>query len=478
MTRLDQIRAALDGSGGVDGTLAKYADDPIGFFADVLGVELTAIQRDMLGTILANNRTAMACGHRTGRTLVYAGLLLWHCATRSGAIGLLSTPSQSHMRGTIWREIGNLVRGARQPFGAEWFELPIHGVRYQNGSLIIGVASDTGERLQGFASPHLLIVGDEFAGYPENLVESLMSNLAGGGRCVVGGNPTNNAGYFARRWKVSGWKTMHVSALDVANSPDRKPGQATLDYCRDMLEEHGSDSILYRARVLGLFSDANEQSVFTLLEIEQAQQRYDEAMAAGMRAFDAAGPLDVGLDVARTGHDATVAVARRGHIALAPQVWKIPDLVAVADQALAYVRGIKRAGERPTIRVDGVGVGAGVVDVLKRAPDVHVVEVQASAAPKRDAYTNVRSEAVYVCRDWLRAGGCIPRDGKLEGEMSALKYVFDARNRLKILSKDELRKELGRSTDRFDALALATYVAPAPRASFGAMPFRSDRRTF
>jgi phage terminase large subunit len=88
----------------------------------------------------------------------------------------------------------------------------------------------------------------------------------------------------------------------------------------------------------------------------------------------------------------------------------------------------------------------------------------------------VRSEAVYVCRDWLRAGGCLPRDGKLEGEMAALKFTFDQRNRLKILGKDELRKELGRSTDRFDALALAVYAPSQARVVWDDDGEPSERR--
>lgn len=462
---LENARTALGVGEGTE-DFSEYIDRPIAFIHDVLGIELTDIQKAMVMAIVNNQKTALACGHRTGRTVGFGAALIWWCATRRNALGLLSTPSHAHMRGTIWREIGDLVRGAKRPLG-QWFELPGHGVKFDNGSLIIGIASDTGERLQGFASPNLLVVVDEAAGYPETLFPSLMSNLAGGGKVVIGGNPTNNSGYFARRWKAAGWVTMHVSSIDVANSPDRKPGQATIEWCDEQLEENGIDSIVYRARVLGLFSETNAQSVFSLLELEQAQQRYDDIMAAERNAFDSAGPLEIGLDVARSGLDWSIAVARRGHIALAPVAWKIPDLVEVAQRALAYARDLKRTNERPIIRVDGVGVGAGVVDILKRSTDVVVVDVQAAGSPQRDAFTNVRSEAVYVCRDWLRAGGCFARDGKLEGEMAALKYCFDRRNRLKILSKDELRKELGRSTDRFDALALATY---------GLRPLRPIRR--
>ncbi len=471
-------RARLAGRKGRG--LERHAADPCAF-ARELGVELTAAQAVMLLGIASNPRYALACGQRTGRTMVFAVALLWWCATRPNALGLLSTPSHSHMKHTVWRQIGELLRaaGAAGRLGATWYETPGSGVQFANGGRILGIASDAGERLQGYAAPDLLIVVDEASGYPETMIASLMSNLAGGGRAVVGGNPLNNSSYFAKRWKTPGWVTANVSALDVARSADRKPGQATETWCTELLEEFGAESIVYRARVLGLFSDANVNGVFTLLEIEEAQQRYDLVMA-NPRAFADAGPLHLGVDVARTGADFTCVVARRGSIALAPQLWRIPDLVTVCDKVLEYARTLRTADERVVVKVDGVGVGAGVVDILKRAPDVDVVEVQAAGAPARDAYTNVRSESTFTTRDWLRASGCIARDSRLEGEMAALAYCFDQRNKLKIRSKDELRRELGRSTDRFDALALAVYAPAADHScadNWAALADRGDLET-
>lgn len=455
---ITKIRAHLQVSGGAALSLARYATDPIGFARHVLGVELTAIQQKMLIDASTNLRFAVACGQRTGRTMVFAVLLIWWCATRRDARALLSTPSNSHMRSTDWRQIGELIRNAKEPIGATWYELPSRGVQFDNGNEIIGIASDTGERLQGYAAPNLYICVDEAAGYPENLIQPLMSNLAGGGHVAIGGNPTNNSSYFAKRWGTPGWVTSNVSALDVANSNDRQPGQATPEWCAEMAEEYGVDSLIYRARVLGIFSGSNANSVFTLLEIEQAMQRFDDA--GGMAVFQKAGPLEIGVDVARSGMDFSIATARRGHMALAPRVWKIADLVAVADEVARYAADLRIADERVTVRIDGVGVGAGVVDILKRDPRIKVVDVQAAAKPFRDAYTNVRAEAIYVARDWVRAGGCIARDPKLEAEMAALTYTYDARNKLKILPKDELRRALGRSTDRLDSLVLALYVPP------------------
>jgi phage terminase large subunit len=471
---VDKLRAALKGEHATDFAKYRGAAGVVPFAHEVLAVTPSQIQCSLLVAMVTCARLAVACGQRTGRTMAFAIRFLHHICTEVNARAILSTPSHSHMRTTIWKQIGDLIRGAKVSLGATWHELPHHGVHIANGNEGLGIASDVGERLQGHASPNIIILGDEFAGYPPNLVTPLMSNLAGGGSVCIGGNPTNNDSFFATRWKTPGWTTLNLSALDVASSPDRQPGQATPEWCEEMLNEHGADSLLYRARVLGQFSAQNANGVFSLAELEDAQGRFD----SNVGAFEKAGPLCLGVDVARTGLDSSVCIARRGHVALAPLVWKIPDLMAVADEVLQYARKLRSSGEVVTIRIDGVGVGAGVVDALKRAPDIRVVDVQASGSPSRDAYTNVRSESVFVCRDWLRAGGCIARDSRLEGEMAALQYTFDARNKLKILPKDELRKLLGRSTDRFDALALATYERGEPVASFGEAKFRAAKRTF
>lgn len=459
---LDAVREVLARKDAEPERFAKYRNDACGFAREVVGVALTKIQQRMLLAMVANPRFAVACGQRTGRTTVLAVCLLWFAAVMPNARAILSTPSHAHMRGTIWRQLGELIRKATIPLGATWYEQPSRGIQFDNGNEIIGIASDTGERLQGYAAANLLIVVDEAAGYPETLMPALMSNLAGGGQVTIGGNPTNNTSYFAKRWSTEGWETMNISSLDVAQSDDRQPGQATPEWCAEMLAEHGGDSLLYRARVLGLFSAANANSVFTLTEIDDSFRRYDEIIRSPTwhQVFVAGGPLEFGLDVSRGRVDDTVMVGRRGNIALPPQVWKIPDLTVVAEEAIRYVNSLRSPRDgRPIVRVDGVGVGAGVVDILRKEQGITVVDVQAAGKPSRDAYSNARSESVFTCRDWVRGGGCIARNSRLEGEMAALEYSFDQRNRLRIRSKDELKKELGRSTDVFDALALAVYQA-------------------
>ena len=54
---------------------------------------------------------------------------------------------------------------------------------------------------------------------------------------------------------------------------------------------------------------------------------------------------------------------------------------------------------------------------------------------------------------------------KLAADLTNVKFSYDSRGRIKLESKDEIKKRLGRSPDRGDALAIANWVR-TPRIEF------------
>jgi len=123
-----------------------------------------------------------------------------------------------------------------------------------------------------------------------------------------------------------------------------------------------------------------------------------------------------------------------------------------------------RSGERERVRinVDGIGVGSSVVDALRRHEacaegDVFVVDVNVGESADDEDHSNLRSQLWFGLRTWLIEGGAIPDDDSLESELLAPTYTFDARGRKKVMSKEDIRKVIGRSPDRADALCLAVY---------------------
>ena len=125
----------------------------------------------------------------------------------------------------------------------------------------------------------------------------------------------------------------------------------TVEDIADRKDEWGEESPLYVGSVLGKFPDNLEDAVVPLWA----------AMEAAKRELEPDGPLVVGCDVARFGHDKTVAVRREGPVARI--VWRVKgqDTMRVAGFLKAYCDD----HHVDTLVIDDTGVGGGVVDRLR-----------------------------------------------------------------------------------------------------------------
>lgn len=172
---------------------------------------------------------------------------------------------------------------------------------------------------------------------------------------------------------------------------------------------------------------------------------------------DSAAPMLLGVDVARFGDDASVLAFRRGQDARSIPIreYRGMDTMALAGQV------VLACGEFGVdyIFVDGVGVGGGVVDRLRTMGIYNVLDVNAAAKSDIPECVNKRAEMYYALREWLRGGGCIGNDTALHKELCSMQYRYTDDRRLRLEPKDEVRKRIGKSPDRADALAL-TFAYP------------------
>ena len=120
--------------------------------------------------------------------------------------------------------------------------------------------------------------------------------------------------------------------------------------------------------------------------------------------------------------------------------------------------------EQPVVVVDRDGsVGASVFGLLRQRAEARrafeLVGVRSSDKARRQpaVYDRIRDELTANVETWLRDGGAIVEDIKLETELHALEWEQQVNGRLKVTPKRKLRKALGRSPDRFDALALSVW---------------------
>lgn len=171
----------------------------------------------------------------------------------------------------------------------------------------------------------------------------------------------------------------------------------------------------------------------------------------------------VGLDCARGGDDDNVAAKLYGS-------WFDPLLVKAGRETPRgwhVSQWVLSAMETDAmIGVDAVGNGAGVVDALENA-GAELLEIVASqkATAKdptgRYGYDNLRAQMWWEFRLALldpKERICLPDDRELRVELCAPRYRV-RNGKYVIESKPDVKKRLGRSTDRADAVIQAWYTA-------------------
>ena len=452
--RLDAIEARVKRAklpAKTDMDFGKWRDDPIGFVTDVLGGESahrrsdwSVYQHEVLCDVNLYPRVAVISGHGVGKTTLIAWLVIWWLVTRPMSRVVLVAPQfDRQVRGINFAEIRRWVRKSKVPLPLEVQTGRVLVSGYGSEWSAQGVPATEPDRIEGFHSDHTLLLIDETKSVPQDVYDALQGMLTGHGdtRLVVCSTPGGVQGPFWRiitRGHELGWKVHHISSEDSSNVSE--------EWCQQRAREWGRGSPLYETRVLGKFSDAGDGILFPLSMLEAAINR---ELPVGTETV-------MGVDVARSlnGDASCVALCRAGLVHL-PPLWREPDAMKTVARVAHLVAqfGPKR------VRVDETGVGAGVVDRLRQMG--YAVEGVAfgGAATDPKRFKNKRCEMYFSLREGLEQGKVsLPDDEDLIADLSALRFDFDAAGRIVLESKDEVRKRLGRSPDRADALALC---APA-----------------
>lgn len=463
---------------------AHLADDPVGFAEEVLGLTVWDRQREILESVRDNDRTIVVAGHKVSKSTSAIALALHWCAAahpgRDTRV-FLTAPSAHQVKNILWEELDKRLEAIerrdpklRRLLGGDLPKDPTVGWRMASGAQIVGITTDKPERLAGLSGGWVLIIVDEGSGYRDDLFEALEGNEAGGAKLLALSNPTRPAGWFFDATTDGEWSVHRVPSTESPNviAGERLiPGLATRGWVERMRRKYGPDperNPVYQVRVMGVFPERAESQVVSLANINDAMRRWSPDGGNGE------GRLRIGVDPARYGVDEAVVQAVRGSYAFTPRVESGeidgPELAQIVIDEVYRLRRLP-IDRTVVVRVDGVSVGASVVDALRYHPacskwgDI-VVEVHegfrpAEKHPKR--YGNLRSEAWFGLDEWLAAGGAIPNDRELRKELLGAKFVFDREQRQVLQDKDRMKKELGKSPNRADALTLA--VSPIPHVA-------------
>ena len=177
--------------------------------------------------------------------------------------------------------------------------------------------------------------------------------------------------------------------------------------------------------------------------------------------------LSLGVDVARGGADETVIARKHApmwfDMPIALPGKDTPDGPTVAGQVIAARR------DNAPVHIDVIGVGASPYDFLAQIRGLQVMGVNVStAAIGRDksgmlSFFNLRSQLVWMMREALdpanNTGIALPPHPRLKADLAAFKWSLQGKT-IKVESRDEIVKRLGRSPDYASAYVLALIETP------------------
>ncbi|HEY6020315.1 MAG TPA: hypothetical protein VIY48_10540 [Candidatus Paceibacterota bacterium] len=261
-----------------------------------------------------------------------------------------------------------------------------------------------------------------------------------GSFAVLTSNPTRLSGFFfdTHHKLRERWGVLAVNGEDCP--------LVGKQFREDIAHQYGRISSIYDVRVRGEFPSSEDDVVIPL----------DLCESATLRDVTPYGQTIWGIDVARFGADRTVLVKRCDNATLGPhKSWAGLDTMQTVGRIMKEYNDCP-IEERPvSILVDVIGIGAGVCDRLGELNlPVSGVNVAESAAVA-DHYVRLRDELWFSARKWLERKHCrLEKDDTLIAELSLPKYTFTSNGKIKVESKDELKKRYPQSPDVADAFCL------------------------
>jgi hypothetical protein len=420
---------------------------PAQFAVDVFGATPTDQQWEASRAIVERRRVSIRSGHGTGKSAFMAWCVLWFMSCYYPCKVPATAPTSHQLEDILWAEIAKWHAAMRERVPQlanefEWTKERFYLKSNPNESFAVARTArpERPEALQGFHSENILFLIDEASGVAENVFQVAEGALSTEGAFVVmAANPTREEGYFydSHHKMRDRWAALH---WDGEQSP-----MVSRQYVDDMRAKYGVDSPIYQVRVKGNFATATD-GVIPLSLCEAARVREVQPIASA--------PVIWGLDVARFGDDSTALAKRKGNVQLEPtREWYGLDTMQVAGMIAAEYRD---AREKPwCINVDVIGIGAGVVDRLEElglpVRGINVAE-SASASIK---YMRLRDELWFLGREWLEARDCrLADDDELIGELVTPKYKIESNGKIKVESKDDMKKRGVASPNRADAWLL------------------------
>lgn len=467
------------------------------FIKDACGVNLDPEQQEILRSVQNNPMTAVASGTARGKDFVSAcaALCFFYLTPKFNKQGRMIENTKVAMTAPTARQVGNImtpeIRRLYRMFPLFPGRLVADDIRtHLDEWFLTGfkAGDDDTEAWSGFHAANTMFVVTEASGISEKTFNAIEGNLQGNSRLLIVFNPNVPTGYAARAMKSKRFHKFTLNSLNALNVTSKKniiSGQVDYAWVKDKVESWTTiireeemnkgegdfefeggfyrPNDLFRIKVLGLFPKVSEDVLIPYEWIQIAQENW--------RAYNEETPIHydtktIGCDVAGMGRDSSVICHRKGRY-----VSRFDSHQSKGKADHMHIAGIL-ANELnvpdTNAFIDTIGEGAGVYSRLIELgyDNAHSCKFSEGARDLHDVtgvytFINMRAYLFWAVRDWLNPKNnfnpCLPPDDDFTEEATEIKWVFTSNGSIQIESKEEIKKRLKKSTDKFDSLANTFY---------------------
>jgi len=466
----------------------QYRRDPLLYMSQVLGVNLTPMQQEIVTALITYKRVFVKASHSIGKSFIAACLTNWHFDCFAPGLTLTTAPTYQQVVDVLWKEIRTLRKG--RP-GLLPKASRMEGANANH--FAVGYTAIDSTAFQGRHEKNVLVIFDEAVGIDSEFFDAADAILTGD-ECLWLAicNPTDTASRaYIECTNNDKWHVIDISALDHPNieaelggRPAPFPAAVSLGWLQQRVQEwceaipaedkRAADfefppdagiwyrpGPLFESRVLGRWPSQGAISVWS-------EAKWNATLTE--QAINIHEPLSIGCDKARFGDDFTSIVVRRGNCALWHETHNGWDNSQIAGRLKQLCQQFVIGAEQPqTVKCQVDDVQGGVID---QANGYTFLEVNSSRTAFEEAgYPNKRSELWFTTAERADTGRVdVSRlsDASrklLRSQCMAPTWKVDAQGRRVVEPKSDTKKRIQRSPDDADALNLAFYHAPLLNAA-------------
>jgi len=406
-----------------------------------------------------HRRIAVKSGQGPGKTTATAVIALWRTLQHVNALTIVTAPTMRQCK-DVW-----LVEARRRMEKAD--PMLKKFVKITKTKIEIGGKPDWGiklvtatreENAQGYHEEHMSVIGEEASGIPRELVTQFKGTLSNPDSLfVLVGNPNSRDCAFFDCFNSQ----RHMWHCITFNAEEAPAQIVDPQRNKDLEEEFGRDSDVYRIRVLGEFPFSDPNCVMSSEDLEKCAEEADKLRCSMLNRhadFGGGRARQFGIDFSRYGGDESCIYQRSGNAIAQWQRFSHTDPSDVCDVAFRMQMEHKWKNKDTLYVPDAGGMGQGIMHRFHKA-NKNVIEFHnGGTAIDSVQFANKITEAWFHMARLVKGRDCnIPNDNRLIQQLSTRRYYTNRKGKLILETKDEYMKRGYDSPDRGDGCVLAFY---------------------